>query len=191
VIIAKLRNRARSADIKSVQDAVQKWLDACKYVGRHGKDPVSPATYINYEYRADIIKTYDWTKNIHEIEGPDVVEFREWLLKNYSRDVAKKVLSSFHSVVLEMNTQGVMTTDPAIGIAIQKSRYDEPVSIPSIEEMQAILRTADTLANHKNFGDYLVDKRCTKCSMADKENLSCPPIFNPPHSQTKPQPAKR
>src|SRR5205807_5486239 len=40
-------------------------------------------------------------------------------------------------------------------------------------------------------GDYLVDKCGTRCSMADKENLSCPPIFNHPHSLTKPQPAKR
>jgi integrase len=50
-----------------------------------------------------------------------------------------------------MNSQGVMTSDPAVGIAIQKSRYDEPVLIPSIEEMQKILRTADKLATHKNF----------------------------------------
>lgn len=149
--LPKSRNRSRKGDVKSVADAVQKWLDACKYVGRHGQDPVSPATFINYEYRADIIKAYDWDKDIHELEGPDVVEFREWLLKNYSRDSAKKVLSSFHSVVLEMNSQGVMTSDPAVGIAIQKSRYDEPVSIPSIEEMQTILRTADALAAHKNY----------------------------------------
>jgi integrase len=149
--LPKSRNRSRNGEVKSVPDAVQKWLDACKYVGRHGKDPVSPATVINYEYRAEIIKAYDWSKDIHELEGPDVVEFREWLLKTHSRDVAKKVLSSFHSVVLEMNSQGVMTSDPAVGIAIQKSRYDEPVSIPSIEEMQKILRTADKLAAHKNF----------------------------------------
>ena len=85
------------------------------------------------------------------MEAPDIVAFRSWLLKNYSRDQAKKALSSFHSVLLEMVTQGVLATDPAARITIQQSRYQEPVEIPSVEEVQSILRAADALASHKNF----------------------------------------
>lgn len=149
---AKARQRAlpRSTEIRTVEDGIQKWLDICEYEGRDGKDPVSPATCEIYHSRARIMRAYPWAKMLHELEAPDVVAFRSWLLKNYSRDQAKKVLSSFHSILLEMVTQGVLATDPAAKISIQHSRYKEPVRIPSVEEVQTILRTADQLAKHPN-----------------------------------------
>ena len=131
-------------DTKSVSSAIEKWLNTCQHEGRQGKDPVSPATHDVYEYRAEIMKAYQWDKALQELEAPDIVAFRSWLLKNYSRDQAKKALSSFHSVLLEMVTQGVLTTDPAARITIQQSRYQEPIEIPSVEEVQAILRTPQT-----------------------------------------------
>ena len=147
--LPKSRHLALS-DTKSVSSAVDKWLDTCKHEGRQGRDPVSPATFEVYEYRADIMRTYEWGKPVHELATPDIVAFRSWLLKNYTRDQAKKVLSSFHSVVLEMMSQGLLATDPAAGVTIQQSRYQEPVEIPAIEEVQAILGAADQLANHDN-----------------------------------------
>jgi len=142
---------SRSAEIKSVDQAIQKWLDTCEYEGRQGKDPVSAATVEGYAYRASIMRSYRWEKQLHELESPDIVAFRSWLLKEYSRDQAKKVLSSFHSVLLEMVTQGVLAVDPAASISIQQSRYQEPVQIPSVAEVKAILAAADQLANHKNY----------------------------------------
>ena len=97
------------------------------------------------------MRLYAWDKELHELESPDIVAFRSWLLKEYSRDQAKKVLSSFHSALLEMVTQGVLAVDPAANLSIQQSRYQEPVSIPSVAEVQAILRAADQLANDKNY----------------------------------------
>jgi integrase len=142
---------SKNAEIKSVDQAIQKWLDTCAYEGRQGKDPVSSATAEGYQYRAEIMRSYSWEKQLHELESPDIVAFRSWLLKEYSRDQAKKVLSSFHSVLLEMVTQGVLAVDPAASISIQQSRYHQPVQIPSIAEVQTILRAADELANHKNY----------------------------------------
>jgi len=147
---AKNKAAARTHDVTTVLAGVQKWLDICEFEGRDGKDPVSPATFEGYKARAAIMRAYNWGKPLHEVEAPDVVAFRSWLLKNYSRDQAKKVLSSFHSMLLEMVTQGVLTTDPAAKITIQQSRYKEPVRIPSVEEVQLMLRTADWLASHKN-----------------------------------------
>ena len=149
--LPKLNKAPRHGDVTSIDRAVQKWLDTCKHEGRQGKDPVSPATAEVYEYRAEIMKAYSWDKELHQLEAPDVVAFRSWLLKNYTRDQAKKVLSSFHSVLLEMVTQGALANDPASGITIQQSRNQEPVEIPSVEEVQIILRTADALANHENY----------------------------------------
>ncbi|GGC12545.1 site-specific integrase [Novosphingobium endophyticum] len=147
---AKKRAAARHAEFQTVEDGIQKWLDICEFEGRDGKDPVSPATIEGYKARASIMRAYEWEKPLHELEAPDMVAFRSWLLKNYSRDQAKKVLSSFHSVLLEMVTQGVLTHDPAAKITIQHSRYKEPVRIPSIEEVQLILDAADALAVHRN-----------------------------------------
>ena len=96
------------------------------------------------------MRAYSWDKDLQGLEAPDIVAFRSWLLKNYSRDQAKKVLSSFHSALLEMVTQGVLANDPAGKISIQQSRYKEPVQIPSVKEAQAMLRAADNLANHRN-----------------------------------------
>ena len=139
-----------NAQRQTVPDGIQKWLDICEFEGRDGKDPVSDATLEIYKSRARIMQAYSWDKMLHELETPDVVAFRSWLLKHYSRDQAKKVLSSFHSVLLEMVTQGVLATDPAVKISIQHSRYKTPVQIPSVEEASLILRTADQLANDKN-----------------------------------------
>jgi len=142
---------ARHDGIKSVPQAIQRWLDACEFEGRQGKDPVSPATFEVYKYRAEIMRAYDWDKELHELEAPDIGAFRSWLLKNYSRDQAKKVLSSFHSALLEMAAQGILAVDPAASVTIQQSRYTEPVQIPSVEDMQQILKAADSLANDKNY----------------------------------------
>ena len=141
---------SKSAGVRSVEQAIQKWLDTCEYEGRQGADPVSPATLEGYRYRAEIMRSYLWEKPLHELESPDIVAFRSWLLKEYSRDQAKKVLSSFHSALLEMVTQGVLAVDPAANITIQQSRYREPVQIPSVAEVRSILQAADHLANHKN-----------------------------------------
>lgn len=141
----------RSRDVRTVEKAMERWLDICEHEGRGGRDPITPATLEVYEYRAEMIKAYPWGKELHELETPDITAFRSWLLKNYSRDQARKALSSFHSMILEMNHQGIMTHDPALTVSIRKeSRYDEPVEIPTIEDIRALLQAADSLANSKN-----------------------------------------
>ena len=136
--------------VKTVEQAIDLWLEVCEQEGRRGKDPVTKAVLENYQRMAGFMKRYDWEKSLQRLEAPDIVKFRSWLLKNFTRDQAKSTLSSFHSVLLEMQTRGVLIADPASGITIQKSRYKEPVSIPSVREMEVILATADRLANSKN-----------------------------------------
>lgn len=82
---------------------------------------------------------------------PDVVNFRSWLLRNYSYDQARKTLSSFHTVLKEMALRGYIASNPANGISIKSSsRYETPVEIPSLREVHSLLETADKLANSKN-----------------------------------------
>jgi integrase len=141
----------RHSKIRTVEQAIDRWLEVCRVEGRKGKDPVSAYTMVNYEYRAALMKAYRWEKELHELEAPDIVAFRSWLLRTYSRDQARKALSSFHSTILEMNEQGVIAHDPVRTVTIHgDSRYDEPVLIPSLDEVRLILATTDRLANSSN-----------------------------------------
>lgn len=146
-----LKNALKKSDIVLVEDGVQKWLDICEKEGRNGREPVTRYTLDNYEYRAGIINSYPWNKDLQELSKTDIIEFRSWLLKHHSRDVAHKVLTSFHSMVLELISRAVMSHDIAAGVTVSAaSRYDEPVSIPTEREIAALLSAADRLANSKN-----------------------------------------
>ena len=143
---------SRSRDgILTVADGIEKWLEVCEKEGRDGRDPVTDFTLKGYNYRARIIKSYAWEKNLQELTAPDIVEFRSWLLGNYPRSMAHFVLSSFHSMVLEMVFRGVLLHDVAARVSIrERSRYEEPVIIPSEKEVMDLLAAADRLANSKN-----------------------------------------
>lgn len=144
-------NGITDASIRSVPQAVDRWLDICKKEGRDGRDPVTSYTYKTYERRADIMKAYDWQKNLVELQTPDIVAFRSWLLRNYSRDLARKTLTSLHAVIKEMAMRGHIASNVAAGVAIRAdSRYDAPVVIPTINEVASLLAAADRLANSKN-----------------------------------------
>lgn len=135
----------------SVKEGVQTWLDVCEKEGRGGRNPVTTYTLKTYRYRAGIITDYEWPKPLNELTAPDVVEFRSWLLRNHSRDQARKVLSYFHSIVLELVNRGLLLHDFAAGVKVTStSRYDEPVIIPSEGDIHALLQAADRLANSKN-----------------------------------------
>lgn len=135
----------------TVSEGVQVWLDVCEKEGRGGRDPVTKYTLKTYRYRASIINSYDWPAPLTELRAPDVVAFRSWLLKHHSRDQARKVLSYFHSMVLELVNRGLLQHDFAGGVRVAAtSRYEEPVKIPTEAEMRSLLSAADRLANSKN-----------------------------------------
>jgi integrase len=148
---ARVGEGPRQSEIKTVEQAVDKWLDICVKEGRDGRDPITRYTEKTYDYRAGIMKAYSWGKDLREIQAPDVVEFRSWLLTNYSRYQAYQVLSSFYSVMKEMALRGYIASNVAAGISIRvESRYDEPGVVPTPEDVQALLAAADRLANSKN-----------------------------------------
>ena len=140
-----------SKEIRKVEQGVQKWLEVCEKEGVNGRSPVTAGTVENYKYRANIILAYGWEKLLHELTRADAVEFRSWLLANYSRSVARKVFVSFHSMVREMITREVLVHDFVAGVSIQDSSPgDEIVKIPTEREVLQLLNAADRLANHKN-----------------------------------------
>lgn len=132
----------------TVEQAVDQWLDICEKIGRNGRETVEKATMIEYRRRAEIIKSYPWNKHLHELVAADVVRFRTWLLQNKSRDLARRALSSFHSVIIEMRQAGYVQDDPAAGISIRSDGRHEgerAVEIPTTDEIREILAATDDL----------------------------------------------
>jgi hypothetical protein len=141
----------RHAEIRTVAQGFQTWLDVCENEGRDGRHPVTTGTLEHYKWRRDLILRYGWQKELRQLTTPDVIEFRSWLLRNFSRVTAGKLLLSFHSMILEMLTRGVLTHDIVRGVSIRGStRHDEAAVIPTERDVRAMLAIADRLANSKN-----------------------------------------
>jgi integrase len=148
---AHKRAARKGRAVITVEDGVEKWLDVCEKEGRNGREPVTRYTLNSYEYLAGIIKSYDWSTDLAGLTKPDVVQFRSWLLTNYSRDLSHKVLTAFRSTIKELVGRGELAHDVAVGVRVAAgSRYDEPVVIPSERDIQALLAAADRMANARN-----------------------------------------
>lgn len=133
----------------AVEQAVKEWLEICEKIGRDGRERVEAETLKEYKRRAEVIKEYDWPVPLQELRDTDVVHFRNWLLKHKSRDLARRTLSSFHSVIIEMKQQGKIENDCAAGITVRRDgRYEEDgeIEIPSDDEVSDLLAAADLMA---------------------------------------------
>ena len=139
----------------TVAQAVDLWLSICEKTGRDGREQVEPQTLLEYKRRARVIKEYHWPKSLQDLEPSDVTHFRNWLLQTKSRDLARRTLSSFHSVLIEMVLQGQLRSDPAAGICIKSGgRYedeDSEIQIPSDREMRDIYGAADVMGKKNDF----------------------------------------
>lgn len=135
----------------TVPEAIELWLNICEKIGRDGREPVEVATLIEYRRRANVMLQFSWNEPISRITPTDIVQFRTWLLEHFSRDLARRTLSSFSSVLKEMGLQGHMLSNPASGISIRSSGrsdlYNAEVEIPSEREIRDILDATTALKN--------------------------------------------
>lgn len=141
-------------DVTTINQAVGKWLDICEKLGRDGREPVEAETLKEYRRRAAVMQEYAWPKSLQELRDSDVVQFRNWLLQNKTRDLARRTLSSFHSVIIEMKRLGYIESDFAAGITIRNSgRHEDAreIEIPSDREMSDLLAAADLMGKKNDF----------------------------------------
>ena len=140
------------ASIRSVPQAIERWLEICEKEGTDGNEPVTSHTLKLYKYYAEFMRSYNWDKPLAELQTPDIVKFRSWLIETCSsRYLARKSLTYFQTVMNEMALRGHVAGNVAAGITVPSaSRYDQPVSPMSYGEVMALLRAADRLANSKN-----------------------------------------
>lgn len=156
--IKDLEEGAFSPNLQSdlrVPEAIDMWLEICERVGRDGREPVEPTTLREYSRRAGVICRYRWQKPLQALQPTDVVQFRTWLLENFSRDLARRSLSSFCSALTEMVMQGHLLSNPANGVSIRTSgRYEDDqseIDIPSDGEVRTLLSAADTMGRKNDF----------------------------------------
>lgn len=149
---ARQKGACAAVSNMKVPEAVDDWLRICEEEGTDGNDPVTDCTLKNYEYYAAFMKAYEWEKPLTELTPPDIVMFRSWLLRTCpSRYVARKTLAYFKPVLGEQVLRGTIPSNVAIGIAVKaESRYDELVTVPSEEDVVALLKASDQLANAKD-----------------------------------------
>lgn len=149
---ARQTNEAYGSEIGTVDQAIDKWLRICATEGTDGNEPVTSYTLKNYEYIAKFMRAYPWDKPLQALQAPDIVKFRSWLLENCpSRFVARRTLTCFQTVLGEMALRGYIAANVATGITVSSnSRYDQPVTPPTLQEFHALLSAADRLANSKN-----------------------------------------
>jgi site-specific recombinase XerD len=139
----------------SVDEAIDRWLKACSETGRDGREPVELSTFEEYKRRANVMRAYNWPVTLASLTHLDIKDFRTWLLREKSRDLARRTLSSFRSVMIEMQDQGYLAFDPSANISIKSGgrneEHDNEIEIPSDQEVCDLLGAADIMGKRSGF----------------------------------------
>ena len=141
------------SDTVTMAIAADRWVEVCRNTGRKGREPVEASTLRKYEEHTEIIKKMVGGKKLNEFSPVSCNQFRDELLGLYSRKYAKKILTSFKSILSQARTDGHLRNDPAESTAIhlsQRHEKQEQSEIPSVAEVQTLLAKAEELANSKN-----------------------------------------
>src|SRR5262249_15161781 len=133
------------SDTVTVAQATDRWLDVCERIGRKGREPVEHSTLKQYKLHAPIIKRMIGATKLNALTPGTCDKLRDDLLTAYTRKYAKKILTSFKSILSQARSDGRMRHDPAentvILISKRHTKGDE-VAIPSVEEVRSLLAKA-------------------------------------------------
>jgi integrase len=144
-----------SADARNVRvrDAAETWFEAVR-VGRSGRLPAEGSTLRQYRTHIDLhIVPELGNDKLSDLTATRVRGFRDHLLKTLSRAMARKVLTSFKSILREAHAHDLMSSNPAAGVSIQgngNGRHRKEVAIPERKEIAAVLRFVEHLATQPN-----------------------------------------
>lgn len=124
----------------TVAAAAQIWLDQAT---REGLEPTTIATY-DQHVRLHIVPLCGARKLSH-LTKPMIEGFRDELLDQVSRAMARRVLRSLNAIVGEAERRGLVAKNPCKGVIVKKANRDKakPV-IPTKPEMKAIIAAAQS-----------------------------------------------
>jgi len=146
-------NYMHDSDTVTLSEAADRWLDVCMTTGRKGREPIEASTARKYTEHSKIIGDMFGGVRLNQLTPSLCNRFRDELLTCYSRKYAKKILTSFKSILSQARTDEYLKGDPAENTAIIISqRYEKQggTAIPSVEEVALLLRKAGELANGEN-----------------------------------------
>ncbi|WP_342643904.1 tyrosine-type recombinase/integrase [Rhodoligotrophos ferricapiens] len=152
----EVRQGVHVADSASltISEAAEIWHKAVA-VGRNGRDPAEASTLRQYRTHIDrhIVPALGHEK-LSRLTTPRARAFRDELLEKLSRPMAKKVLTSFKSIIREAQSRGLVMANVAAPVTIQtgggNNRHREEVTIPEPAEIRALLAKLEQLATQPN-----------------------------------------
>lgn len=136
----EVKHGTHTPDSKSitVEAAAHVWLDQAK---REGLEPTTIAAYEQH-VRLHIVPLCG-ARKLNQLTKPIVEGYRDQLLDNLSRSMARRVLRSLTAIVAEAERRGYVAKNPCSGVTVRKANRDKmkPV-IPNKAEMKAIIEAA-------------------------------------------------
>lgn len=148
---------AQQAILATVSDAADHWLQICETTGRKGREPVSKSTLRKYTEHARTIKSAKIVDDgepvsfgeilLSKLEKPHCEALRNHLTEAFSRQYARKHLTSFKGILDQARADGLMSHDPAQYVSIRPPsrepnwNFSDDDKAPSIGEIQLLLST--------------------------------------------------
>ncbi|MGF7163153.1 integrase [Rhodoligotrophos appendicifer] len=123
----------------TVGEAADRWIEYIRLEGREA------STIAQYTQHAEFhIKPRIGDERLSKLTTPRVQAFRDELLRDISRPLAKKVLTSLKSLLTDAQRRGNATQNVARGVSIradkrQKKRIQSGVDFPTREEVKTIV----------------------------------------------------
>jgi len=149
-VTVEVRQGTHIADSESVtaKEAAEIWYTAVKN-GRDGRDPAEASTLRQYRTHIDLhIVPRIGKVKLSKLNARTVGSFRDELLQDLSRPMARKVLTSLKGIVGEAQSRDLVAVNAAASIKISmNSRHKEPVEMPTRAEISAVLAKLDELAS--------------------------------------------
>lgn len=137
-------------DSLTVERAAETWIAACER-GRDGGHPVEPHTLRTYKQHAAVISEMAGWERLNAFNKARIEKFRDDLLERKSRATARKILTSFKSILAEGGAgPAVYQAARQVRIRPDDGRHERKISVPEPSQMRAVLAKADELAGQRN-----------------------------------------
>lgn len=127
---------------KSVGEACDLWLVRAK------GEKLETSTYRQYEQHVEHIRPKLGAAKLSEITTPSVEAYKDHLLANHERPMARKILASFKAILKDAKRRGLVAQNVAADVSIRMPKRDEDkievgVDVPTKDEVKACVHTAE------------------------------------------------
>lgn len=132
----------------TVREAGDIWIDSCK-LGRGGRNGVELHTLRQYQQHLEHhIAPLIGSRLLSKLTTPEVMAFRDDLLRTRSRTMAKKIMTSFKAILGEAQMRGLVAQNVASVVSVTNvGRHKSNIQIPTRTDIKSILSEVEKKAN--------------------------------------------